>query len=688
MNKLIYRSLAFACIALALSCNKEPDQDGGKMTRKDFTAAAPVTKAALDGNSYIWEPGDVIFVCSNARDAVISGSMKGASKIVLDASNISEDGRTANFSADVPESATMYYAYSVGKDENLIRSVSKAGVASFAAVDQCDAEIKCAAFAACLAANKKLSFSPVLSPVNFQVSNAFKVVLEGKNGETVTDDFTVDANGKATLCGTSAKKSVTAVVKDARNAYFYLAPGISLKGYKLTVYKDNTTVDYEVTSDADLVVETGVQIRLGEISQGGSKDLYADWMAGTPIDFYKRSFSKADGIEAVMVSAGMANTNGEYVLPSSAGNVAYFVDPEVTLVADLVEADGTVLIIGNNSDKKSNVRVEDAFYTKSLNLVLGVKNVNYVSNAAQTTISPVIREEGRTKVSFYMDHCNLELPYDSYVIMTSGTNVLESFTMSNTYWKIKPMTTAERQRRDPASHEALDIANIPANQGLIRIGASVEAMGDLRFYNNVFYCADGFNEIVLTEETTAYEERLYTLHSVELLNNTFINLSGYVSQNNKAVIGGGAGIHKLLDIANNIIYNDYDFANSWMFIYRTNNSMSLVLDADGHVRIGDEGGLEPIIGEDGEETGETRFTYNFLENNYFYLGEDAVRTSPDRHSLLAAWAIVPGMSEKEAEKSQHCWVYSGEDNPFSFLNKKNGTYEVRKGFSGIGANIK
>ncbi|MBQ0077595.1 MAG: hypothetical protein KBS55_03045 [Bacteroidales bacterium] len=713
--------LMLAAIAAAAfcSCNPEakPSGNGGNTGGKEktFTAAAPTTKSTFDAGSYYWEAGDIIYIASSAADATINGDeVKGAVKVVLTDEMLSSDKRTAYISAKVPEGVDMYYAYSVGKDANLLKSVTKAGLATFAAVDHSDAAAKTGAFAACLGSNSKLNFNSMLVPVSFSVEEpVYKAVLQSLNGETLTDEFTVDVAGKVALTGKDVKTSVTTELGDSTTAYFFLAPGITLNGYKVSFYSDETTLAFEKENPSVLQTAKGENKKLGSFSADSKSHLYyEEWEAGKDIDICGKIFNKTKNSNLTAVHVTAAETGGVYTLPEAIENTIICIDPDVQVtISGANTFSGTVVICGNNSDMMTTATMTNQMTAMSETANFYMKNLDFESTyqgdkkTGIFTFNPNATAADN-KLNLYIDDSKIKCAYGApwFVLQSIKPGIqanFDEFIITDTKWEVKYLTAEQRKTYDRhgTGNKTWGVSEAP-NQNLISIWYYKDAasanvfmdFGRIVLDNDIFYCPDGINQLAIIFDSYAQAERNHSFKAFQMTNCTCLNLTGYLSGNNKGSIGCMRGVRDTLDIAYDIFYNEVDWGDSYLFLYRTDNSTTkTTLNEGGYFRIGTE-----LTLHEWEENGVQKsamapdLLYEKGGTCLYYGTEKAnTATEPDYYDgsetpwrgtrLVGAW--LTGCD------TQYCWCEPSETNPFSSVNVKEATYERKKAFKNIGATL-
>lgn len=345
-------SFIFAAAALALaSCGNE-----SKITTEsvEFSAVLSELKTTINGNTVNWEAGDIIYISTDKAEAVYAdGKMSNAVKVVLDEKSISSDGKTAYFTAaGLPQGAKYYFAYAVGQKEDAIASISTTGMAVMNAIETATAvngkpEIRFVACGAALKGSNKFNMQNITVPATFTVEeDVYKLTLEGKNGEVVADDCSIKVNGETVLLGTNEKTVSTVVLGgNCHEAAFFLAPGITLEGYVIKAWSDDSTLMYEFESSATISAAAGYQKLLGTISEPDPKTYYSKlWEKGEAIDIDGVKFAKADGLYTAMHITDADAEDGAWTLKSLTGKIV-FVDEGITVrVGKDARADNSIIV--------------------------------------------------------------------------------------------------------------------------------------------------------------------------------------------------------------------------------------------------------------------------------------------------------------------------------------------------------
>lgn len=618
--------LAAVLMPLAFSCTEDknvPTIDG------TFKAVLPETKTALDGTSFGWEAGDILYFSTDVKGAVIGETVSGAAEIVLSESQISADRKTATFALNgIDSRARYFFLYTTGHSRDMLAAVSTAGKATVKAADTAVAEGDAPGMlflgaSSNVKGNTTFNINSVLVPVRFNIQeDVKKVTLEGLGGETLVDDMEVATSGAATMLGTGAKKVVTAVLDNKTHlAYFFLSPGITLNGYKLTAYSDDSTVLYEYESADELTTVSGGQSNIGNIKKPEVKIYYdQEWEKGNEIVAGGMSFSKAaSGLTAIHVTSA---AGGTYMIPENLSNTVLFVDPDVTVTvsknAEAPSVSDNVLIVGNLEGVRTTLDLQSQFFLAKNELV--VKNVKFI-NPREVFFNNLSEEFG-----LVLDNCYF-CP-TQYVICPTKfdhpNNAMKHVVVENCDWDVAAANT----------HFMNFHPQGPANQGYVR------------FNNNVVYSSVEDNIINAEFLINAYETTWTTL---EVKNNTFLNVS---NPSGNAGFFQPANISTSISIDKNIVY-----AEGSMSSVNTHNFV--MLRANGNV---------PAAGNISSK--ENTACYYYQTDPEF---KDSEKTSL-MCSYLNIWA-----------GDRYGWTVLREETPFDYVSVTSGKFETKAAWSDFGA---
>lgn len=672
-NLLIAAALPLAALCACQGGNKGGESGAIELKEIAFQASAPVTKATVEGSEFSWEEGDVFYIGSDLEEGSVNGeTVKGLAKVVISAADISEDGKTATVLAKVPAKASRYYAYAMGQDANLLKSVTKAGEATFAAVDEAGASVKLAAYAGCLASAKKLAFATMLTPVYFKVEGSYaKVTLEGANGEVVTDEFKVTAVGASSLCGTDEKKIVTMNLDGTETeAFFHLAPGITLNGFVLKMYDASGAQVATVESEEVITTATRSQSRpTTAIAEPVSVlDYYAEWEKGRDITINGNVYNKAtSGLNAVKVDAGQA-------LSGNVENTILFIEPDaentpVTYDGAGATFSGKVIVVGNKSDRRSYLTVVNKAPRFEASVSLFNISFTFTSVQNETNAPAMLSIEGTGKKrNLYIDRCEIRIPAGCE-ILHGTTGGVENIFIENSYWPI-----------------------LGAQSSIAMLHKNTQEWGRVKLHNNVIYTPDGGAEdwwVLRNEGSANSPDGLNTFHSIILTNNMIFNIKPHsdgdpsklgMFPEHLGVFQPGSVTDSLVMLRNVMYFDAPDWHSAHFVILRTFNGAVPTYFCQNDVPL--------AAGE--EENPDYPNNVLWGKSNLFYRSPDTANGTAfidngdeeTTFKLLTSWFSNVGV--------QWVWVNLMESSPlsqFDIAGPNGPTWTMKKAYRAYGAQL-
>ncbi|MCQ2136445.1 MAG: hypothetical protein MJY67_05965 [Bacteroidales bacterium] len=273
MKKVIISLLAIGAL---ISCSKEPviqekpvDQDPvvtpAQMTQITFSAnLGEMTKVSFDLSSgkVSWEEGDAISI------------FDGTNNVRALASEISEDGKSAKFKAEVLSTGTYYAVYPYSDAASFADAI--VGTSGIAANEQ-DGSFASAHACAAVATseNPSFAFKNIVSLIAFSTERTDITCVEivGADNEVLSGDGTIafGADGQPAFTPASGEKNVVVNISGNAGTYYVGVNPVALtKGFTLNFY-DKSVADENLIgvlpSSKALNIAPGKVVNLGTLDQ-------------------------------------------------------------------------------------------------------------------------------------------------------------------------------------------------------------------------------------------------------------------------------------------------------------------------------------------------------------------------------------------------------------------------------------
>lgn len=249
-------------------------------------------------------------------------------------------------------------------------------------------------------------------------------------------------------------------------------------------------------------------------------------------------------------------TYGDAVLISDASSASitaggvYFVEPGIEASYDnTTENSQTLIIIGNNSSRKSSLKInkqirliqnegEGIFLCHNLDI-----NASSVTNSTNATAYVVAQNGNNAFKNLLLNNCSLTLPTEQqpFTYISSSQRSFENFVVENS--TIQYPTGDSKQRY------------------FISAGSSTATYANITFKNNVFYCTDG-----LVQNFKFFNGQNASIGTIKVQNNTFINLGS----NTTAYVY--AKTTSDIQASNNLFFANTGNVNNYYIIFRLGTS--------------------------------------------------------------------------------------------------------------------
>lgn len=298
MKRLLRLFAVLAVAAAALACANiepalvEPAQEIS--TLRTFTARfdAPTRTSVVVGQSgkVSWVAGDEI--------SILDG--KSNVKVVLTSDDISEDGRTASFSAAVSDADTYIAVYpynaAICLDPEDPDIVHIAGPAAEQDGTFADAHISAGIFSA---SDSSFTFSNITGVINFTLSDpdVAKFVLRGNASETLSGPAYFIVDGSGVLSDWDEEAAGTSLTFPANSDGNYFVGTLKTdfsSGFHISCYDAAGSLCATASASAPLELGAGRIVRLGDLASHLVK------VSGTVVSFpYSEPFDSGMGDFAI-----------------------------------------------------------------------------------------------------------------------------------------------------------------------------------------------------------------------------------------------------------------------------------------------------------------------------------------------------------------------------------------------------
>lgn len=337
-----------------------PVTEGQTITTTFTARQEPGTKTAIDGKTVKWQPGDAISI------------LDGTNNVRAVAGNISEDGLTATFTADVAASGT-YYAIYPYSEENTLKN-GKVHVKGPGSTQDGKFGSSHIAAAAVSGMSRELQFHNITGGIRFSISDKSisYVTFEGKSGKGIPAEADLSFDGQSISISGTGAGTIKIELDGSGDYYAGMLPSSLTNGFVMTAYDSKGQPKCLATSDKALPVSRSNITRLGAIESHSMTYL-------TLADFRKKSDGSGPFVVGGVISGTFQTTYGNFFISDGTGEIEIY-----GLLTPQGEAKKQYIAAGlEDGDFVTVYGKKKTFTDKSGKKIIEIENATYISHTKQ-----------------------------------------------------------------------------------------------------------------------------------------------------------------------------------------------------------------------------------------------------------------------------------------------------------------